>query len=297
MGGQERGGGHPAGRGPARHWALNFGVGPGDDRALGPGLGRPTPALPAASTSVPHPAAHMPLGSPPQLGSLPPAPAVSGPPPPGSALKPGWGGRAWLWEGVGGGGPEHTGRAHRRPPETWGADAGSRTRGCTQPEGPLARGGKEQENTFQRGQTQHTQTVLSILSDGTVHNCVINLKILTKQNYGKYKSRKLDGDVEPRTAKHSRRRLQSPEPPLGRAARSRRTREARLPETRGAAGPRGKVEPPGGTCSPQTQGRAPDGRPWRVWAPPPPAHAHRYTGTRGPPPPPRPSPRHTRGSR
>lgn len=40
-----------------------------------------------------------------------------------------------------------------------------------------------------------------------MHNCVINLKILTKQNYGKYKSQKLDEDVEPCTAKYSWRKL------------------------------------------------------------------------------------------
>lgn len=118
-----------------------------------------------------------------------------------------------LWEGVGGGGLEHTGRAYRRPPETWGrsrvGNKGVHT-ACGAPR-PQRKGSRK---TFQGEQTQHTQTVLSILSESTVHNCVINLKILTKQNYGKYKSQKLDEDVEPCTAKHSWRRLQSPEAPL-----------------------------------------------------------------------------------
>lgn len=45
-------------------------------------------------------------------------------------------------------------------------------------------------------------------------SCVINVKILTKQNYGKYKSQNLDGDGEPRTADYSRTRLPGSEPPL-----------------------------------------------------------------------------------
>lgn len=77
-----------------------------------------------------------------------------------------------------------------------------------------------------------------------MHNCVINLKILTKQNYGKYKSQKLDEDVEPCTAEYSGRKLSE----SGAAPPERLCRVE------------GRMERPVGlpwVAGPQEQGRAP----------------------------------------
>lgn len=76
-----------------------------------------------------------------------------------------------------------------------------------------------------------------------MHSCVINVKILTKQNYGKYKSQNLDGDGEPRTADYSRTRLPESEPPLREGSEDFREGESVPLVRRGGGTPATSVSP------------------------------------------------------
>lgn len=111
-----------------------------------------------------------------------------------------------------------------------------------------------------------------VIREHSAH-CVINLKILTQRNYGKYKSEKLDQDAQPCTARHSRNGLQ--EGPAGGGARTPPPR--RTPESTGARGaPQHRPPPHTVSC---------------VWTPPTQLIA---AGTLRPCPPPGPPP-HTLG--
>lgn len=113
-------------------------------------------ALPAASACVsrpspcPHPACE---------------PTLLAPSPPGSALKPVWGNRAWLLQSI-----QKAGLGHERPPET--GQKGAWSRGCAH--GP--REGGEHISGRSRGNTDRSFYIIREQSAP----CVISLKGLTK---------------------------------------------------------------------------------------------------------------------
>lgn len=96
------------------------------------------------------------------------------------------------WSGGGWGeGRVHSGRFHKRAPAMRGR-GGPRRGAAGAPRGP---GGKWGEQRFHRA-APHTDGPLHMIREHRAH-CAVDLKVLTKRNYGKYKSEKLDQDAQP----------------------------------------------------------------------------------------------------
>lgn len=161
--------------------------------------------------------------------------------PPAQGQLPCWSRGGW------GEGPVHSGRFHKRPPAMWGR-RGPPGVGAQLglPEGPREGGGGTAPSTEQ----PRTQTALHMIREHRAH-CVVDLKVLTKRNYGKYKSEKLDQDAEPRTARYSRGELSGAAPPGRRCGRGR--------GAGGSARVQGRAQrAPAHTCTPTRMQCAPN---------------------------------------
>lgn len=100
----------------------------------------------------------------------------------------------------------------------------------------------------------HTDCSFYIIPEHSARS-VASLQVLTKQNYGKYKSQKLDQDIEPRTAKYPQRK-----PPESAAA----PREGSAELGGGRDQPRLVCHGGGGAT---TRSRTPTARAHTRWAP------------------------------
>lgn len=130
---------------------------------------------------------------------------------PGSALRPVWGRRVCHWRG-----PAPSGRLYKRPPEMWGPREirtgwGAQPGALGGPHPPRETGGKARFGVSSR----QTDRSFYVIREHSAH-CVINLKILTQRNYGKYKSEKLDQDAQPAQPGIHGGSFRSPERPPGR---------------------------------------------------------------------------------
>lgn len=164
----------PGGRkqwGPERHWLLFSG---------GPlGCGRTCPGALATDATLTLPAA------------LPQKPPPTSPlPAPAEGLAPRGQPRAGL-EGVGGR-AGCTAGGFTNVPQQCGAEGARGGGAAGAPRGP---GGKWGEQRFHRA-APHTDGPLHMIREHRTH-CAVDLKVLTKRNYGKYKSEKLDQDAQP----------------------------------------------------------------------------------------------------
>lgn len=95
----------------------------------------------------------------------------------------------------------------------------------------------------------HTDCSFYIIPEHSARS-VASLQVLTKQNYGKYKSQKLDQDIEPRTAKYPQRKPpESAAAPREGSAELGGGRDQPRLVCHGGGGGNNKVTDPDGTCT------------------------------------------------